>query len=116
MTRETAINLLDNLIGMVEDNQQNDYDEAFKLAIRSLKSWDEDVSPVVHGEWIKIDNHGKNVRCSKCGNTLDLRGVNAGRGDANYCPNCGAKMKFITEMLDLFYAIKHLYKKIGGAE
>lgn len=47
MTRETAINLLDNLIGMVEDNQQNDYDEAFKLAIRSLKSWDEDVAPVV---------------------------------------------------------------------
>lgn len=23
-------------------------------------------------------------------------------------------MNFITEMLDLFYAIKHLYKKIGG--
>lgn len=25
-------------------------------------------------------------------------------------------MNFITEMLDLFYAIKHLYKKIGGAD
>ena len=24
-------------------------------------------------------------------------------------------MNFITEMIDLFYAIKHLYKKIGGA-
>lgn len=51
-----------------------------------------DVAPVVHGEWIKIDKRGKNVQCSKCGNTLDLRGVNTGRGDANYCPNCGARM------------------------
>lgn len=52
-----------------------------------------DVVEVVHGEWINIDKRGKNVQCSKCGNTLDLRGVNAGRGDANYCPNCGAEMR-----------------------
>lgn len=51
-----------------------------------------DVVEVVHGEWIKMDKRGNNVQCSKCRNTLDLRGVNAGRGDANYCPNCGAKM------------------------
>lgn len=35
--------------------------------------------------------------CSCCGNTLDFDGLNAGRGDANYCPNCGAKMKGGTE-------------------
>ena len=52
-----------------------------------------DVVPIVYGEWIKMDKRGNNVRCSKCGNTLDLRGVNAGRGDANYCPNCGADMR-----------------------
>lgn len=46
----------------------------------------------VHGKWIKLNKRGKNVQCSLCGNTLDLRGVNTGRGDANYCPNCGAKM------------------------
>ena len=51
-----------------------------------------DVVEVMHGEWVKMDKRGNNVRCSKCGNTLDLRGVNAGRGDANYCPNCGAEM------------------------
>lgn len=31
-------------------------------------------------------------KCSECGNILDFNGVNCGRGDANYCPNCGAKM------------------------
>lgn len=90
MTRETAINLLDNLIGMVEDNQQNDYDEAFKMAIRSLKSWDEDVAPVVHGEWLKDWEIGCSD-CSHCGKGYlweDYKGV----ADWNYCPNCGSRM------------------------
>lgn len=42
------------------------------------------------GEWIRIDKH--TIQCPLCHRYLDLRGVNAGRGDANYCPNCGAKM------------------------
>ena len=33
------------------------------------------------------------VECSVCFNTLSLSGVNAGRGDANFCPNCGADMR-----------------------
>lgn len=37
MTPDEAINLLDNLIGMVEDNQQNDYDTALKMGISALK-------------------------------------------------------------------------------
>lgn len=32
-------------------------------------------------------------RCSECGNTLDFNRINAGRGDANFCPNCGADMR-----------------------
>ena len=36
MTREEAIDLLDNLIGMVEDNHNADYDTALKMAIKSL--------------------------------------------------------------------------------
>jgi hypothetical protein len=43
------------------------------------------------GEWIRIDKH--TVQCPLCHRYLDLRGINAGRGDANYCPNCGAKME-----------------------
>ena len=58
-----------------------------------------DVRENVKGEWVKMDKRGNNIRCSKCGNTLDLRGVNAGRGDANYCPNCGADMRPRTEKI-----------------
>lgn len=50
--------------------------------------------PVRHGQWIPFDgwfNKGI-VKCSVCRHTLDMHGVNAGRGDANFCPNCGSKM------------------------
>ena len=50
----------------------------------------EDAQPVVPAHW--IDQGHKIFKCSNCGNYLDFGGVNAGRGDANYCPNCGAKM------------------------
>ena len=36
MDKEKAIELLDNLIGMIEDNQENDYDEALKMGIKAL--------------------------------------------------------------------------------
>lgn len=54
-----------------------------------------DVRPVVRGEWEgrKTFLHGTIVKCSLCGNFLDLDGVNAGRGNANFCPNCGADMR-----------------------
>ena len=52
-----------------------------------------DVVPVRHGKWKKIGVWGRVYRCSQCGNILDFDAVNAGRGDANFCPNCGAKMK-----------------------
>ena len=40
MTREEAIDLLDNLIGMIEDNHNSDYDTAFKMAIKALEQGD----------------------------------------------------------------------------
>lgn len=50
------------------------------------------------GKWIRIDKH--TVQCSLCHRYLDLRGVNAGRSDANYCPNCGADMNAKIETQD----------------
>lgn len=38
MTSAVAIDLLDNLIGMVDDNQENDYDSALHMAINALKA------------------------------------------------------------------------------
>lgn len=50
------------------------------------------------GKWITKENRGFIFRsiylvCPFCGNTLDPDGLNAGRGDANFCPNCGAEMR-----------------------
>ena len=47
------------------------------------------------GKWKKLSGSWfhDDVQCSECGNTLDMNGVNAGRGDANFCPNCGAYMR-----------------------
>ena len=49
------------------------------------------------GHWINA-KVGKlfpsnDFKCSECGNILDFSGVNCGRGDANFCPNCGADMR-----------------------
>ncbi len=53
-----------------------------------------DVQPVNYGRWIKQEGFwNKNkFKCSLCGNYLDMNGVNGGRGDANFCPNCGKIM------------------------
>ena len=36
MTREEAKDLLDNLLGMIEDNHNADYDTALKMGIEAL--------------------------------------------------------------------------------
>lgn len=38
MTREEAIELLEDLDGAIEDNHGRDYDEAFRMAIKALSS------------------------------------------------------------------------------
>lgn len=37
MDKQTAIDLLDNLLGMVEDNHDSDYDTAIKMGIDAIK-------------------------------------------------------------------------------
>ena len=38
ITKQEAIDLLDNLIGMIEDNHGSDYDSAIRMAIDVLKN------------------------------------------------------------------------------
>lgn len=37
MDKQTAVDLLDNLLGMIEDNHESDYDTAIKMGIDALK-------------------------------------------------------------------------------
>ncbi len=87
-----------------------EYGEAEKAYIRALnKCSDEiedaptlDMKQVVHAHWIKEKKEHQVFmreiyKCSNCGHFLDFSGVNAGRGSANYCPSCGAKMDEETE-------------------
>lgn len=56
-----------------------------------------DAEPIRHGKWKKSGYWGRVYKCDQCGNYLDFDGVNTGRGSANYCPNCGAKMDEVNE-------------------
>lgn len=56
--------------------------------------------PPEKAKWINVSTYkflgfgsDRVYKCSKCGNLLDFEGVNSGRGDANFCPNCGAEME-----------------------
>ena len=58
------------------------------------------------GKWIYLDKdkrffHPHIVKCSVCNNTLDMYGVNAGRGDANFCPNCGTSWYRVSKDVEL---------------
>ena len=61
MDKRTAINLLDNLIGMIDDSQENDYDTALKMGIEALKAWDGGIG----------FDHIRDIHfCPKCGRRL----------------------------------------------
>ena len=70
MTREEAIDLLDNLIGFVEDNHGSDYDEALKIAIKALEQ-----EPFLNKPCVseKICEHDKNVVLDKIRTEIDQK-------------------------------------------
>lgn len=70
---------------------RDEYDDVLTIICR-MKGVD--IQPIKYGKWIKQGSFwSKNTaKCSLCGNYLDMNGVNGGRSDAKYCPNCGARM------------------------
>lgn len=88
MDRQTAQNLLDNLVGMVEDTQDNDYDTALKMGIEALKAHTQPVRKT--GRWIERWHDNKHVigdmACSVCGAQMLLT-------FPRFCPCCGAYMR-----------------------
>jgi DNA-directed RNA polymerase subunit RPC12/RpoP len=88
ISRQEAIKYLNtNMAWYDEDGEIADSDEKLK-AITDLVNG---VPPVIPqpktGHWINIDEtHSK---CDRCGAVFEIASEN---GEANYCPNCGAKM------------------------
>ena len=94
MTKEEAIKELqeahDTIRSYDIDSNESRLMTALNMAIKALEQ-----EPKT-GHWVNA-KVGKlfpsnDFKCSNCGNILDFNGVNCGRGDANFCPNCGVKM------------------------
>ena len=61
---------------------------AFAECLAKVNAMENDVKPVVHGQWEMIDTTVEQIwRCSICGYPCGI--WTAG---SKYCPNCGAKM------------------------
>lgn len=105
ISRQAAIDAIERLI-LPQTKGETVAEEVNRVAWRCAINCAEEIighlppAEPKKGKWItEYDSWGglfKTVRahkCSICGHYLDFDGVNAGRGDANYCPNCGAKME-----------------------
>lgn len=76
MTREKAIDLLDNLIGMIGDSCISDYDTALQMGIEALEQ-----EPILDKiktemEQIEINGHIRDVECFRAGINVALNIIN----------------------------------------
>lgn len=92
-----------------ERHAHADYIDALKHAVTALAIFRDreeaakKPKTVRCGRWILIGRSritkSRDLKCSVCGNyfrVYDDVTLNAGRGDANFCPNCGAHMDLRT--------------------
>lgn len=63
--REKTIDLLDNLRGMIEDSQGNDYDFALKKGIEALKRESCEDIMAIHTQGLDEE-----IRCTMCTNPM----------------------------------------------
>lgn len=88
MTVQTAIDLLENLDGMIEDNHNNDYDTAFKIAKECMEKQIPQ-SPTLEGDGYCPEGHlvYDTWFCPNCDKSYEVD-----YDDYDYCPNCGQKI------------------------
>ena len=66
------------------------------IAVRAIRDMPSAQPERKTGHWILYDKRfpwSKDYKCSECGNYINISDINAGRGSANFCPNCGADMR-----------------------
>lgn len=61
--------------------------DAYALIDKLQEIPSENVTPVVHGRWIRTPKH---IQCSECGKEYVFY--------KKYCPNCGANMREINDL------------------
>ena len=96
MTRQEAIQELQNCKGLIKQDGQDYLDERdFPLLDMAIEA----LSERNKGEWIKATGmmppefHGHHC-CSECGNFANMEPPFGNREDlSNFCPNCGADMR-----------------------
>lgn len=83
MTREEAIELLEDLDGAIEDNHGRDYDKAFHMAINALSAHKSTGHIIIKSSGMFQPTTW--AICSKCRRPIDPWD--------KYCRHCGVKIK-----------------------
>ena len=86
---------------LVDEERNIDFSEYAEMPCERFNEFIDSIPSAVpereKGEWVHARVGrlfpSNDYKCSICGNVLNFDGVNCGRGDANFCPNCGANMK-----------------------
>lgn len=95
VSRETVLEIVrEHLRGVKPDGAyKKGFIKAMVIVKSTLKDKNQtpilDYAPVRHGEWLPTNDDNKK-RCSRC-DVIHLI-AQYPHGQANYCPNCGAKM------------------------
>ena len=86
MTVQEAIDWLENLEGMIEDNHNNDYDTAFKIAKECMEKQipkkPTETHEIKDGTFYRID-----FMCPSCNTSVVCQPYKP-----NYCKHCGQKL------------------------
>ena len=122
MTREEAIDLLDNLNGMIEDSRNSDYDTAFKMAIKALEQ--EPCEDCISRQAVldaisanSVFENEYNLTASRIQNAVEAlppvtpkpktgRWIDKdGISDFMYCSNCGGKKHYSEKWIGCPYCL-----------